>query len=245
MPAVDDGVVPLIPGAEEFRAEGQDDKVEADRGPQGAGRASRLSASTATATSWTCRGAARARPGIMPRVELLAASPAPLAGRAEPPDADPDDGTAWVSTTDLTSTLSVLESARAHDHRVLGPALDLFGCASLGGMPCSAAAPGGSFCATLAGRFWRELQPKSAATWAESSNRRSSTSRAVAPSGHYENYHENMFIVRPPSARTSRRFVAAPDELPRRLLVLQDTAATATASCRCAWRRSAGLHRTR
>jgi threonyl-tRNA synthetase len=103
-------------------------------------------------------------------------------------------GTAFYSPADLEAHLERLEQARARDHRRIGPQLDLF--------HLSEHSPGSP--------FWH---PKGMVIWnaLEDLRRRENLRRGYVEvktpllydvdtyitSGHYENYEENMFFVRP------------------------------------------------
>jgi threonyl-tRNA synthetase len=103
-------------------------------------------------------------------------------------------GTAFYSQADLDGHLERLEQARARDHRRIGPQLDLF--------HLSDHSPGSP--------FWH---PKGMVVWnaLEDLRRRENLRRGYVEvktpllydletyitSGHYENYEENMFFVRP------------------------------------------------
>jgi threonyl-tRNA synthetase len=103
-------------------------------------------------------------------------------------------GTAFYSQADLDAHLERLEQARARDHRRIGPQLDLF--------HLSDNSPGSP--------FWH---PKGMVIWnaLEDLRRRENLRRGYLEvktpllydletyitSGHYENYEENMFFVRP------------------------------------------------
>ena len=103
-------------------------------------------------------------------------------------------GTAFYSQADLDAHLERLEQARARDHRRIGPQLDLF--------HLSDHSPGSP--------FWH---PKGMVIWnaLEDLRRRENGRRGYLEvktpllydletyitSGHYENYEENMFFVRP------------------------------------------------
>jgi threonyl-tRNA synthetase len=103
-------------------------------------------------------------------------------------------GTAFYSPADLEAHLERLEQARARDHRRIGPQLDLF--------HLSEHSPGSP--------FWH---PKGMVIWnaLEDLRRRENLKRGYVEvktpllydidtyitSGHYENYEENMFFVRP------------------------------------------------
>jgi threonyl-tRNA synthetase len=103
-------------------------------------------------------------------------------------------GTAFYSQQDLDDHLERLEQARARDHRRIGPQLDLY--------HLSEHAPGSP--------FWH---PKGMVVWnaLEDLRRRENLRRGYTEvktpllydletyitSGHYENYEDNMFFVRP------------------------------------------------
>ena len=103
-------------------------------------------------------------------------------------------GTAFYSQADLDAHLERLEQARARDHRRLGPQLDLF--------HLSEHSPGSPFWHPRGMVVWNTLEDLR-----RRENRRRGYSEVKTPllydldtyktSGHYENYEENMFFVRP------------------------------------------------
>ena len=103
-------------------------------------------------------------------------------------------GTAFYSQADLDAYLERLEQARARDHRKLGPQLDLF--------HLSEHSPGSPFWHPRGMVIWNTLEDLR-----RRENRRRGYSEVKTPllydldtyktSGHYENYEENMFFVRP------------------------------------------------
>jgi threonyl-tRNA synthetase len=127
-------------------------------------------------------------------------------------------GTAFYSQDELDAHLERLEQARARDHRRIGPQLDLF--------HLSEHSPGSPFWHPRGMVIWNSLEDLR-----RRENRRRGYSEVKTPllydiqtyvtSGHYENYEENMFFVRPcPSATRSRRRCTA-----------TSAAARCTASC--------------
>ena len=103
-------------------------------------------------------------------------------------------GTAFYSQADLDAHLERLEQARARDHRRIGPKLDLF--------HLSDHAPGSPFWHPRGMVIWNALEDLR-----RRENRRRGYAEVKTPllyglqtyktSGHYENYEENMFFVRP------------------------------------------------
>jgi threonyl-tRNA synthetase len=103
-------------------------------------------------------------------------------------------GTAFYSQADLEAHLERLEQARARDHRRIGPRLDLF--------HLSEHSPGSPFWHPKGMVIWNALEDLR-----RRENRRRGYVEVKTPllydlqtyitSGHYENYEENMFFVRP------------------------------------------------
>ena len=103
-------------------------------------------------------------------------------------------GTAFYSQADLDSHLERLEQARARDHRRIGPQLDLF--------HLSDHSPGSPFWHPKGMVIWNALEDLR-----RRENRKRGYLEVKTPllydvetyitSGHYENYEENMFFVRP------------------------------------------------
>ena len=103
-------------------------------------------------------------------------------------------GTAFYSQADLDAHLERLEQARARDHRRIGPQLDLF--------HLSDHSPGSPFWHPKGMVIWNALEDLR-----RRENRRRGYVEVKTPllydletyvtSGHYENYEENMFFVRP------------------------------------------------
>jgi threonyl-tRNA synthetase len=103
-------------------------------------------------------------------------------------------GTAFYSQADLDAHLERLEQARARDHRRIGPQLDLF--------HLSDHSPGSPFWHPKGMVLWNALEDLR-----RRENRRRGYVEVKTPllydldtyitSGHYENYEENMFFVRP------------------------------------------------
>jgi threonyl-tRNA synthetase len=129
--------------------------------------------------------------GFCHHVKLLAASPAHWRGEQNP-SLQRVSGTAWDSRDALKNYLSFVEEAKARDHRVLGSTLDLFSF-----HPWAASAlwhPKGLIIRNELGRFWRELQPEYG--YVEILNPVLYKPDLFHTSGHWEHYHEDMFIVR-------------------------------------------------
>jgi threonyl-tRNA synthetase len=103
-------------------------------------------------------------------------------------------GTAFYSQADLDTHLERLEQARARDHRRIGPQLDLF--------HLSDHSPGSPFWHPRGMVIWNALEDLR-----RRENRRRGYLEVKTPllydldtyitSGHYENYEDNMFFVRP------------------------------------------------
>jgi threonyl-tRNA synthetase len=103
-------------------------------------------------------------------------------------------GTAFYSQADLDAHLERLEQARARDHRRIGPQLDLF--------HLSEHSPGSPFWHPKGMVVWNALEDLR-----RRENRRRGYVEVKTPllydietyktSGHYENYEENMFFVKP------------------------------------------------
>jgi len=103
-------------------------------------------------------------------------------------------GTAFYSQADLDSHLERLEQARARDHRRIGPQLDLF--------HLSEHSPGSPFWHPKGMVIWNALEDLR-----RRENQRRGYLEVKTPllydvetyitSGHYENYEESMFFVRP------------------------------------------------
>jgi threonyl-tRNA synthetase len=103
-------------------------------------------------------------------------------------------GTAFYSQADLDAHLERLEQARARDHRRIGPQLDLF--------HLSEHSPGSPFWHPRGMVVWNALEDLR-----RRENRRRGYVEVKTPllydietyvtSGHYENYEENMFFVKP------------------------------------------------
>src|SRR6266508_2235476 len=103
-------------------------------------------------------------------------------------------GTAFYSQSDLDAHLERLEQARARDHRRIGPQLDLF--------HLSEHSPGSPFWHPKGMIVWNALEDLR-----RRENRRRGYVEVKTPllydiqtyitSGHYENYEENMFFVKP------------------------------------------------
>ncbi|HEX8394573.1 MAG TPA: threonine--tRNA ligase [Longimicrobium sp.] len=124
-------------------------------------------------------------------VKLLAASPAHWRGEQNP-SLQRVSGTAWDSRDALKSYLAFVEEAKARDHRVLGQTLDLFSF-----HPWAAGAlwhPRGLVLRNELAQFWRGLMPEYG--YQEILNPVLYKPDLFHTSGHWEHYHEDMFIVR-------------------------------------------------
>lgn len=149
--------------------------------------------------------------GWCQHVKLLAASPAHWRGEQNP-SLQRVSGTAWDSREALKNYLAFVEEARARDHRVLGPALDLFSF-----HPWAASAlwhPKGLIIRNELGRFWKELQPEYG--YVEILNPVLYKPDLFQTSGHWQHYSDDMFIVR--DAAGEPDFVLKPMNCPDTML---------------------------
>jgi threonyl-tRNA synthetase len=101
-------------------------------------------------------------------------------------------GTAWADDKSLKAYLTRLEEADKRDHRKLGKALDLF--------HMQEEAPGMVFWHERGWRVYQLIQQYMADLWRNNGYREIRTPQLVdrslwEQSGHWENFHENMFIT--------------------------------------------------
>jgi threonyl-tRNA synthetase len=101
-------------------------------------------------------------------------------------------GTAWTDEKSLKAYLTRLEEAEKRDHRKLGRALDLF--------HMQEEAPGMVFWHERGWRVYQLIQQYMADLWRNNGYREIRTPQLVdrslwEQSGHWENFHENMFIT--------------------------------------------------
>ena len=101
-------------------------------------------------------------------------------------------GTAWTDEKSLKAYLTRLEEAEKRDHRKLGRALDLF--------HMQEEAPGMVFWHERGWRVYQLIQEYMADLWRKNGYREIRTPQLVdrslwEQSGHWENFHENMFIT--------------------------------------------------
>jgi threonyl-tRNA synthetase len=144
-------------------------------------------------------------------VKLLAASPAHWRGEQNP-SLQRVSGTAWDSREALKNYLAFVEEAKARDHRALGAALDLYSF-----HPWAASAlwhPRGLVVRGELGRFWRELMPEYG--YVEILNPILYRKELFETSGHWEHYHEDMFVVRDEAGEPD--FVVKPMNCPDTML---------------------------
>ena len=123
-------------------------------------------------------------------------------------------GTAFFSQKDLDEHLERLELARAHDHRRLGPQLDLF--------HLQDASPGSPFWHPKGMAIWNELEDLR-----RRQNRRRGYQEVKTPliydvatwetSGHWEKYREHMFLI--PGHEGDRTFGLKPMNCPGHMLL--------------------------
>lgn len=101
-------------------------------------------------------------------------------------------GTAWKSHRDLKTYLRFTEEAKARDHRILGPALDLF---TFHEWAASALwAPDGFIFRTQLMDYWRELMEQF--EYVEISNPLLYKKELFETSGHWDHFQENVFAFR-------------------------------------------------
>jgi threonyl-tRNA synthetase len=172
-----------------FEAEGQPYKVELAREAEGP-----ISLYTQGDFTDLCRGPHLQDASPIKALKLTSLAGAYWRGDERNTQLTRIYGTAFYSQQDLDDHLERLEQARARDHRRIGPQLDLY--------HLSEHAPGSP--------FWH---PKGMVIWnaLEDLRRRENIRRGYTEvktpllydletyitSGHYENYEENMFFVKP------------------------------------------------
>jgi threonyl-tRNA synthetase len=172
-----------------FEAESQPYKVELARDAEGT-----ISLYTQGDFTDLCRGPHMQNANPIEAVKLTSLAGAYWRGDERNTQLTRIYGTAFYSQADLDAHLERLEQARARDHRKLGRDLDLF--------HLSEHAPGSPFWHPRGMVLWNALEDLRRAE-----NRRRGYVEVKTPllydletyitSGHYENYEENMFFVRP------------------------------------------------
>jgi threonyl-tRNA synthetase len=172
-----------------FEAEGQPYKVELAREAEGP-----ITVYTQGDFTDLCRGPHLQDASAIEAVKLTALAGAYWRGDERNTQLTRIYGTAFYSQADLDAHLERLEQARARDHRRIGPQLDLF--------HLSDHSPGSPFWHPKGMVIWNALEDLR-----RRENRRRGYVEVKTPllydlqtyvmSGHYENYEENMFFVRP------------------------------------------------
>jgi len=172
-----------------FAAEEQPYKVELAQEAEGA-----ISLYTQGAFTDLCRGPHLQDASPIKALELTGLAGAYWRGDEHNTQLTRIYGTAFYSQKDLDEHLERLEQARARDHRRIGPQLDLY--------HLSEHAPGSPFWHPKGMVIWNALEDLRRAE-----NLRRGYTEVKTPllydletyitSGHYENYEENMFFVRP------------------------------------------------
>jgi threonyl-tRNA synthetase len=174
---------------ERFRAEGQPYKIELAEAAEGT-----ISLYTQGDFTDLCRGPHLQDASPIKGLELTGLAGAYWRGDEKNTQLTRIYGTAFYSQADLEAHLERLEQARARDHRRIGPQLDLY--------HLSEHSPGSPFWHPKGMVIWNALEDLR-----RSENRRRGYQEVKTPllydletyktSGHYENYEENMFFVRP------------------------------------------------
>ncbi len=174
---------------ERFRAEDQPYKVELAEGAEGP-----ISLYTQGAFTDLCRGPHLQDTSPIKALKLTSLAGAYWRGDEKNTQLTRIYGTAFYSQADLDAHLERLEQARARDHRRIGPQQDLF--------HLSEHSPGSPFWHPKGMVIWNALEDLR-----RSENRKRGYLEVKTPllydldtyktSGHYENYEENMFFVRP------------------------------------------------
>ena len=174
---------------ERFRAESQSYKVELAEEAEGA-----ISLYTQGDFTDLCRGPHLQDAKPIQALELTGLAGAYWRGDEHNTQLTRIYGTAFYSQGDLDAHLERLEQARARDHRRIGPQLDLF--------HLSEHSPGSPFWHPKGMVVWNALEDLR-----RRENRRRGYLEVKTPllydietymtSGHYENYEENMFFVKP------------------------------------------------
>jgi threonyl-tRNA synthetase len=172
-----------------FEAEGQPYKVELAQEADGA-----ISLYTQGEFTDLCRGPHLQDASPIKALKLTGLAGAYWRGDEKNTQLTRIYGTAFYSQQDLDDHLERLEQARARDHRRLGTQLDLF--------HVSDHSPGSPFWHPKGMIIWNELEDLR-----RRENRKRGYLEVKTPllydletyitSGHYENYEENMFFVRP------------------------------------------------
>jgi threonyl-tRNA synthetase len=172
-----------------FEAEGQPYKVELAKDAEGV-----ISLYTQGAFTDLCRGPHLQDASPIKAVKLTSLAGAYWRGDERNKQLTRIYGTAFYSQADLDAYLERIEQARARDHRRIGPQLDLF--------HLSEHSPGSPFWHPKGMVVWNALEDLR-----RRENRRRGYLEVKTPllydldtyvtSGHYENYEENMFFVRP------------------------------------------------
>jgi threonyl-tRNA synthetase len=172
-----------------FAAEGQPYKVELAEAAE-----EPISLYTQGAFTDLCRGPHLQSAKPIKALKLTSLAGAYWRGDETLPQLTRVYGTAFYSQADLDAHLDRLEQARARDHRRIGPQLDLF--------HLSDHSPGSPFWHPKGMVIWNALEDLR-----RRENLRRGYSEVKTPllydiqtyvtSGHYENYEENMFFVRP------------------------------------------------
>jgi threonyl-tRNA synthetase len=181
--------IPREEAIERFRAESQPYKVELAQDAE-----EPISLYTQGEFTDLCRGPHLQDAKPIKGLRLTSLAGAYWRGDETKPQLTRIYGTAFYSQEDLDSHLERLERARARDHRRIGPQLDLF--------HLSEHSPGSPFWHPKGMVIWNSLEDLR-----RRENRRRGYSEVKTPllydiqtyvtSGHYENYEENMFFVRP------------------------------------------------
>ncbi|CAN5190433.1 threonine--tRNA ligase [soil metagenome] len=174
---------------ERFRAEDQPYKFELAEGAEGP-----ISLYTQGAFTDLCRGPHLQDTSPIKALKLTSLAGAYWRGDEKNTQLTRIYGTAFYSQADLDAHLERLEQARARDHRRIGPQQDLF--------HLSEHSPGSPFWHPKGMVIWNALEDLR-----RSENRKRGYLEVKTPllydldtyktSGHYENYEENMFFVRP------------------------------------------------
>jgi len=172
-----------------FEAEAQPYKVELARDAEGP-----ISLYTQGAFTDLCRGPHLQDSSPIEALKLTSLAGAYWRGDEKNTQLTRIYGTAFYSQADLDAHLERLEQARARDHRRLGRDLDLF--------HLSDHSPGSPFWHPKGMVIWNSLEDLR-----RQENRKRGYLEVKTPllydlqtyvtSGHYENYEENMFFVRP------------------------------------------------
>ena len=172
-----------------FEGEAQPYKVELAKDAEGA-----ISLYTQGDFTDLCRGPHLQDASPIKALKLTGLAGAYWRGDERNPQLTRIYGTAFYSQADLDAHLERLEQARARDHRRIGPQLDLF--------HLSEHSPGSPFWHPKGMVVWNALEDLR-----RRENRRRGYLEVKTPllydldtyvtSGHYENYEENMFFVRP------------------------------------------------